>query len=140
MKNYVKPMVLVNDELAEGVYAASGDCYEYWARITQTPELGRPNYCIQIDGVHNAADGHHSSERQFKLVFNQPVTYISSNACTVTGSGTSTLVFTFEKSNGSYHHNAQDNAGLGQLYVDSAEGLAIVSIASTYCNRDCGQH
>ncbi len=140
MKNYVKPMVLATEELAEGVYAASGDCYSYTAYITQTPEEGRPNYCIQVDGRHEAADGHHSSERQVKLVFNQPVNYLSSNAYAVSGSGTSTLVFTFEKGNGSYHHNASDNAGLGQLYVESEPGLAIVGIYSTYCNRDCGQH
>ena len=53
MKNYEKPIVLMNDEVSEGVYAASGasagdDCYTAWAEILQTPETGRENYCIKL--------------------------------------------------------------------------------------------
>ena len=32
MKNYERPVVLLNEELAEGVYAGSGDCYTFNSR------------------------------------------------------------------------------------------------------------
>lgn len=33
MKEYVKPLVIENDDRFEGVYAASGDDYDYWATV-----------------------------------------------------------------------------------------------------------
>ncbi|MCM1568684.1 MAG: hypothetical protein NC081_04470 [Roseburia sp.] len=141
MKNYIKPMVLENDELAEGVYMASGDCYTFTANIVQSPATGMDYYTIQIDGTHNAQDGHHSSSRTVVIVFNQNVTYLSSNAAGVSGDGTAALTLTFTDGiNGSYHNNAQfDNIGLGQLTVKSESGLAITNVYSTYCNQTCGQ-
>ena len=44
MKEYMKPVLLTSDELAEGVYLASGDgsgCYTTTAYIHQTPQTGR---------------------------------------------------------------------------------------------------
>ena len=41
---YEKPIVVVNEDLAEGVYTASGDCYNVSAVIVQTPELGNETY------------------------------------------------------------------------------------------------
>lgn len=138
MKKYEKPVVLVNEELAEGVYAASGkDCYTVSAQIVQLPELGKDTYTIQMDGVHNAQDGHHSSERVIKVVFNQVVTYVSSNAASVSGSGSNTLYLTYVQGNGSYHNNAQDTLGLGNLDVISEAGLAINSVSCSYCSQSC---
>lgn len=138
MKNYQKPVVLMNEELAEGVYAASGDCYTFTSRITQRPETGNPVYVIQIDGSHNATDGHHSSERTVRIVFNQAITYVSSNAASISGDGTTTLDLSFvDGVNGSYHNNANDNIGLGQLKVKSNDGLEIINTYSVSCNHDC---
>jgi len=138
MKNYQKPVVIANNELAEGVYAASGDCYSFTADIKQKPELGNPCYVIQIDGKHEADDGHHSSERTVRLVFNQPVEYVSSNAASVSGDGTSSLDLTFvDGVNGSYHNNGVDNIGLGQLKVKSGDGLAILDTYAVSCNHTC---
>ncbi len=137
MKKYERPVVLVNEELAEGVYAASGDCYTVSAVIVQIPELGKDSYTIQMDGVHAAQDGHHSSERVIKVVFNQVVTYVSSAAANVSGSGSNTLYLTYVQGNGSYHNNAEDTLGLGNLEVISEVGLAINSVSCTYCSRSC---
>ena len=79
MRKYVKPIAVVNSNLAEGVYAASGDCYTVSANITQTPAEGRQYYVIHMDGSHAATDGHHSTQQMLTLTFNQPVTYVSSN-------------------------------------------------------------
>ena len=140
MKNYEKPVVLANEELAEGVYAGSGDCYTYTGSISQVPDLGRDYYVVHIDGRHEASDKHHSTGRSLQIVFNQPVTYMSSMGEKVEGSGTSVLTLTFGVGNGSYHHNASDNAGLSDLKLYSEPGLELISVTSTYCNHTCGQH
>ena len=140
MRNYEKPVVLANEELAEGVYAGSGDCYTYSASIVQTPGIGRDYYVVHVDGRHEASDNHHSTGRSLQIVFNQPVEYLSSMGEKVEGSGTSTLILTFGVGNGSYHHNGSDNAGLGDLKIKSADGLQLISISSVSCNHTCGQH
>ncbi len=53
MVKYSKPMVIVDQGLAEGVYAASG-CYTASAYIHQTHQTGRGDYRIQVNGVHKS--------------------------------------------------------------------------------------
>ena len=142
MNNYEKPIVVETEELAEGIYAASGagggaDCYTVTAYIHQTPETGRENYCIQANATHAAANGHHSTEQVLTLYFNQPVTYdwcSSANATCSGGDGTAELRITYN-----YHNNAYENIGLGDIYVKSADGLA-VNGARLECNYVCAQH
>lgn len=144
MKTYEKPIVIANDNLAEGVYAASGsadsggrtDCYVVTANIHQRPETGRGDYRIQFNARHVAdqGDGHHSGGQMLYLTFNQPVEYVSSNGALAGGSGTSRLAIEY-----AYHNNAGDNVGLGDVIVTSEAGLADPS-ALLACNGDCGQH
>lgn len=136
MKNYVKPVVLLNEEISEGVYAASGEaCYTVSAYIHQRPETGRGDYRLQVNGSHAAGDGHHSGEQILVLTFNQPVEYSGSNgefAGYSDGNNTISIVY-------NYHNNGNDNVGLGDVIVVSDEGLGEPS-ATLYCNYDCGQH
>lgn len=134
MKDYSKPIIVRNEELAEGVYAASGDCYVVNAYIHQIPEYGRGDYRIQVNGVHNAADGHHSGEQVLTLVFNIPVTYKSSNGTLVGGDNTNAISIKYN-----YHNNQVDNIGLGDVIVEADAGLAVVG-GNLSCNHDCGQH
>lgn len=137
MDNYERPAVLANEEIAEGVYASSGDdidCYSVSAYIHQKPETGRGDYRIQVNGVHAAGDNHHSGKQTLVLSFNQPVTYGSSNGDLAGGDGSSSLTIDYE-----YHNNAYDNIGLGDVCVTADEGLAVTG-AALYCNHDCGQH
>lgn len=141
MTLYEKPIVLENEDLAEGVYAASGavnsagsDCYTATARIHQQPETGRGDFRIQVDGRHAAADNHHSGEQVLILSFNKPVDYVSSNGTLVSGSGTSSISIEYN-----YHNNAYDNIGLGDVVVTADAGLAVTGAVIT-CNYDCGQH
>lgn len=56
MKNYEKPMILANEEMAEGVYAASGTtaaASDIVARLTQYDHYG--NYYLNITGFDNAS-------------------------------------------------------------------------------------
>lgn len=69
MKEYVKPVVLANEELAEGVYAASGDTC--WT-VTQRGDVidsyeGRKVFYINLS--HNGAD-HETQGVNVTFVFN----------------------------------------------------------------------
>lgn len=143
MNNYEKPIVVETEELAEGIYAASGGtggggaCYTVTAYIHQTPENGRENYCIQANATHAAANGHHSTAQVLTLYFNQAVTYdwcSSANASLGGGDGTAALSINYN-----YHNNANEYIGLGDIYVKSADGLAVTG-AKLECNYVCPQH
>lgn len=126
MSNYSKPIISIDNGMAESVYAASGadGCYTATARIEQTPEIGRSNYVIHVDGKHNAD---HTKEAQLLTIsFNQNVNYVSGGAGLVSGDGTPTL-----KVKLSYHQNPSDNIGLSDLTVTSDAGLAITGVAIT---------
>jgi hypothetical protein len=118
-----KPMLLVNDDLAEGVYAASG-CYTASAYIHQTPETGRGDYRIQVNGKH---DADHTKETQWlHISFNMPVTYSSSQGTLESGNNSTTLVIRYK-----YHQNPTDNIGLGDLVVVADQGLAVTAVSIT---------
>jgi hypothetical protein len=120
---YRKPVIMTAEDLAEGVYLASG-CYTATANIHQRPETGRGDYRIQVDGQHHAD---HTKDKQLLTIsFNQPVTYSSSNGQLVSGSGTTTLVISY-----SFHQNPTDNIGLGDLVVQADPGLEITSVRIT---------
>ena len=122
MANYSKPMVTVDQGLAESVYAASG-CYTASAYIHQTPQTGRGDYRIQVNGQHKAD---HTKEAQtLTISFNQNVTYVSGGAGLICGDGT-TLTIRY-----TYHNNENDNIGLGDLIVTSDAGLAITGVSIT---------
>lgn len=126
MKTYSKPIVTVDNGLAEGVYTASGanGCYTSEAYIHLTPQTGRGDYRIQVNGKHNAD---HTKEAQFLTIsFNQNVTYVSGGAGLISGDGTTTL-----KVNLSYHQNPTDNIGFGDLVVTADTGLAITGVSIT---------
>ena len=135
MREYAKPIVLANEELSEGVYAASGsECYTVFTSMHQEPQVGRVDYRIQVNGRHEAADGHHSGAQVLTLSFNMPVEYKSSNGTLSSGDGTGTISISY-----AYHNNGEDNIGLGDVVVSSEPGLEITG-AVLACNYDCGYH
>ena len=74
-KSYEKPSVMQNGSFTEGVYMASG-CYTANAYIHQTPETGRGDYRIQVNGKHDTT--HTVDKQTLTISFNQNVTYSSS--------------------------------------------------------------
>ncbi len=127
MTNYSKPIVTVDVGMAEGVYAAGSGCYTTTAFIHQTPQTGRGDYRIQVNGTH---DADHTKEVQvLTICFNQPVEYVSCNgngAKYESGNNTTVLKITL-----TYHQNSTDNIGFGDLVVKSDAGLAITSVSIT---------
>ena len=122
-KSYEKPSVMQNGSFTEGVYMASG-CYTANAYIHQTPETGRGDYRIQVNGKHDTT--HTVDKPTLTISFNQNVTYSSSQGSLVSGDGTNTLVINY-----GYHNNPTDNIGLGDLVVEAGDGLEITSVSIT---------
>ena len=138
MKNYVKPVVLENDEMFEGVYAASGDCYTVRAWVIQEPATGFDYYVVKATAEHRT-DKHHSTEQVLTLTFNAPVTYEYCNSANadvsaLVSSG-STISIRFN-----YHANATEDHGLADIYVKSAAAGLEVTGATLTCNYTCAQH
>lgn len=79
MKNYEKPVVLANDEIAEGVYAASGmtgetsgDCWTVEVTKDQSDAGG---YCtFRVAARHSDSVTHISTKTVVTIVFNDTVT------------------------------------------------------------------
>ncbi len=137
-KNYEKPIILANSELSEGIFAASGmyggsDCYTSISGSVQSPETGRENYCIQVNGKHSAGDGGHTTSSQtLVMTFNQPVQYVSSQGSNPRLSADGcTLYIDY-----SYWNNPSDNIGLGDVYVTSGGAGLEVTGTQLVCNHD----
>ena len=79
MKKYEKPIVAIIENKSEGIYMASG-CYTTTATIHQRPEIGRGDYRIQINGIHNAD---HTKESQILTIGLAEIHYVFSivNEC-----------------------------------------------------------
>lgn len=129
MMNYERPMLVKTEQMSEGVYLASG-CYTTTAYIHQTPQTGRGDYRIQVDGVH--AGDHDPSVRYAQklwISFNMNVTYVSCNDKDdnlISGDGTSALEIAL-----SYTQNNTDTIGFGDLIVTADVGLAITGVKIT---------
>lgn len=144
MKNYERPIVMINEDLAEGVYAASGvNCYTSSAKITQKPETGRETYIIQLYADHNATD-HHSTGQVVTVTFNVPVEFVSmrsggeGTATYRSGSGTNTIVI-----DTTYHNNNPETGiGLGELTVKPTTSTDVVTDpqVTLSCNYTCAKH
>lgn len=76
MKNYEKPVVLVNEELAEGVYAASGatgtaDCWSYDVKSVQDWDGG--SHVFEIYLTHHTNLEHISNGTTVSVTFSAPL-------------------------------------------------------------------
>lgn len=116
--NYQKPVAIMNDDISEGIYAASG-CYTVMTRIHQKPETGRGDYRIQVDASHSA--NHTCSKQVLTLMFNKPVVYVSSCGKATQQNG---RIIQIEYN---YWNNEIDNIGFGDVVVTADEGLLVVN-------------
>lgn len=91
MKDYVKPIVLENEELAEGVYAASGtgasstDCWTVGANSVQ--DWNGSHHVFEVSCKHSTAVEHISGATTVTLTFSSPLTDAYSEfSCSFSGS------------------------------------------------------
>lgn len=136
MKRYERPVVVVNEALAEGVYAASGaGCYTVSGRFQQAVD-SEGRYIFQIDAVHNPEDMHHSQGQVLVVTFDRVVRYHSSQGTLTAGDGSNTLTIQY-----AYHNNANAgaNIGFGDLCVYAEGQPAITAISMSSCTL-CTQH
>lgn len=89
MKSYAKPVVLANDEVAEGVYAGSGtssaDC---WTINVEEQNYDGANRIFEVQCVHSTDVEHISDASEVTLTFSANVTNAFAEAgypCVVSG-------------------------------------------------------
>lgn len=71
MKNYEKPIVMINEDMAEGVYAASGDCWTISVVRDQADAGGYSTYRIYAD--HSTALQHISQATKITVYFSTAI-------------------------------------------------------------------
>ena len=139
MKTYEKPVVLANEELAEGVYAASGavsggTCWTIVEDKDAAQEWNGSHHVFQMKITHSDAVEHISMQSTSVITFNNTVTdaYSEGNcAASVTGDKTVTVVRTL-------HANAYQSGDVAtyKVWVKSSDeattrGLAILGATIT---------
>lgn len=126
MKTYVKPMALVNNELAEGVYMASGvtgsDCYSNISAVVQRQESASIYICV-VEAKHN---GHITHGQKIHLSFSVPVT-VTECEYPATGNGTQSICLNCTR----YNNENSDN-----FYL-SFKVQADTTPAITSCSFEC---
>ncbi len=118
---YNKPLILTNDDMAEGVYAASG-CFTVTWNIHQRPEVGRGDYRIQVNAKHSAS--HTCTEQYLTITFNQTVTFKECGAASIDGSASGTVIRLTRRN----FANGNDNIGFGDVVVESDAWLSVISM------------
>ena len=118
MKDYVKPIVLSNEELAEGVYAASGgipegDCWTVEAYSVQ--DWNGSEHVFEVKAIHSNEFKHISIETVVTLTFSTTVTSAKSEfPCTFSGNTvtvTRTLLADGYKSGDNYTYKVWVSTG-----------------------------
>lgn len=138
MKDYEKPVVLENADVAEGVYTASGagvgaaDCWTVDPYSVQ--DWNGSHHIFEVKIVHSDAVQHISTASTTVLTFNNAVTdAYSEGNCTATFSGsTVTVVRTL-------HANAYQSGDVAtfKVWVKAADEAATKALSVTGSSISC---
>ena len=93
MVNYSKPLVLVNEDLAEGVYAASGsstDCWDIW--VDGERDWTGLGHGWRVHAKHKDTMEHISTATTVVLTFSAPIASATAQEYSVTVSGNTVTV------------------------------------------------
>ncbi len=100
MKNYEKPMVMVNESVAEGVYAASGDCWTTYSSSDPQPYVDG-YHIFQIICKHDNQVGHDVKSFTAVITFNDAITAVENmNVGTASYSGNTVSIIRNNFGNG----------------------------------------
>lgn len=135
MKKYVRPMVLANEELAEGVYAASG-CLTASVNLVNTDTSGTANkarFNVRLD--HASDDAHISQKQKVVISFSTAVKVLETGGSEVTGGNNSASVtFVFA----SYLQNYTDGRDYTIVVEPVNSGIKATTItAYVVSSEDC---
>ena len=121
---YKKPGIIIETDLQEGVYAASG-CFIGQAVIDSTPqENGTPYYELWLTGTHSG--DHYSNGCQYIITFNQNVIYFDMDG---EGSGSATgSILTVNYDTSARAIKPSENVGHGRVRVTSGDNLEIINV------------
>lgn len=136
MKTYERPIVLVNEELAEGVYAASGagsaDCWTIDPYSVQ--DWNGSHHVFEVKIVHSDTVEHISTASTSVLTFNSSVSdAYSEGNCSATYSGnTVTVVRTL-------HANAYKSGDVAtyKVWVKAADEATTKALTCTGATISC---
>lgn len=141
MKAYEKPIILENEDMAEGIYAASGEknfdydteCWTINAQIEQRNTNPYDPFCrIRIKCEHPTGLQHISSQQTIVLVFNQNITGGMFDEGSFNANGT-TVTMVRDRLGDAYNSGDQFNTGM-RVVCDDPAALDIVAqtIACTH--------
>ena len=96
MNNYVRPEIIVSDNIAEGVYAASGNGDCWTIDVTSVQDSNGSHNVFEVRTVHSTSVQHISTASTVVLTFNNVITdaYSESGFETTFSGNTVTVVRT----------------------------------------------
>ena len=139
MKKYESPVILENEDLAEGIYANSGanpsgpDEPQCWTvSVNKEQVVPHEKYAnFRVTANHGSVQ-HISTASTVTIVFNQTITSANFESFGVSVNGC-TVVLTREQHGNAY--NCNDNySSLLKVYCDDPDGLAVIS-ATISCTK-----
>ncbi len=137
MKTYEKPVVIENEDLAEGVFAASGDsgsssdCWTVTCDSSQAYVDGV--HVFRIDAYHSTSVVHISSNVTYTIKFNSVVTnaYAENSDFVCSYSGDTVVISRSQHAN-AYNSGDHVNFMFKVSAVDQATTTALTPIGVTY--------
>lgn len=156
MKKYVKPMLMLNDVLAEGVFAASGDegnCMTVEVVYTDRKETlpdGREKFGALVKYDHIGYD-HCSTGCDITVMFTCDVKLeeVTDGVQIVSGNGTSTIKFhvtnQLHAASSDPNHEKSDFSIVGTVATAADKAVIISSTTATitdvpYQDKNCPTH
>lgn len=136
MKNYVRPIVVINDDLAEGVYANSGDCWSGYVQVENSWTGKGHEFRIMITHSNNLQ--HISTYCTVKVYFSGNITEVPEvTNCTVDEIGSNYVIVTRTSHGNSYKSGDTADFAVTVYTGDRAttEALTVTKVDPTYCNR-----
>lgn len=134
MKQYTKPVVTVDNGLAEGVYAASGCLVGRIADESYEGGMGN-KYRFAVYYTHKTKD-HSNTAQTIVVSLNAPVNVVDGNAQGFYRSGNGTTTLTFVRT--SSMNNSGADQGMFNVVVQPVSGVASSLKATLVSITDSG--
>lgn len=133
MKYYEKPIVLANEELAEGVYAASGgNCWE--PSIFSVQDYVDGKHVFEVHNSHTTSVEHISAGYTVQITCSAPVTSASAEnnwACSISGN-----VVTVTRTSHANGYKSGDETSF-KVWIGTGDEATTKSLTATITCTNC---